>query len=153
MKNSSHFKQGLLLVVGVAAVQLAQAQSAPEKTIKARQSAYYLIGDQMARINATAKGELPFDKDAMQLSGEILGVLSAAVLHYFPVGSDQGAATKAKPEIWKEVARFKQLGDASHSEALKLKTVLATGDLAAIKAAYGVTAKSCKACHDVFKDK
>ncbi len=153
MKERSHFKQGLLLVVGVAAVQLALAQSAPEKTIKARQSAYYLIGDQMARINATAKGELPFDKDAMQRSGEVLDVLSAAVLHYFPAGSDQGAPTKAKPEIWKEVARFKQLGEASHGEALKLKVVLTTGDLVAIKAAYGATAKSCKTCHDIFKDK
>lgn len=153
MKTINPAVRGLVVTACLAAMVGAHAQSAPEKAIKARQSAYYLIGDQMARINATAKGDLAFDKAAMQQSGEILGLLSKAVHSYFPAGSDQGAPTKAKPEVWKEAARFKQLGEASHEETLKLKTALATGDLAAIKAAYGATAKSCKACHDNFKEK
>lgn len=153
MKTINLAARGLVAMTCLVAAVGASAQSAPEKAIKARQSGYYLIGVQMALINATAKGELAYDKVAMQHSAELLSLLSKEVLNHFPAGSEQGGATKAKPEVWKDSTRFKQLGEASHEETLKLKTSVATGDLAAIRLAYRSTAKSCMACHDSFKEK
>lgn len=153
MNASKVVIRGLQIAALLATTSSAFAQNAPEKVIKARQSAYYLMGDQMARINATAKGDLALDKAFILQNAEVLEVLSKAVRSYYPPGSDQGAPTKAKPEVWKDAARFKQLADASHEEILKLKAAVATGDLPVMRVAYGAAAKSCKSCHDSFKDK
>jgi cytochrome c556 len=129
---------------------LASAQAAPEKAIRARQSGYYLMGQQMARINATIKGDLAFDKAALEMSAEAVDVIARLVVDYFPAGSDQGGS-KAKPEIWKETPRFKQMAQALQSESAKLKAAVRAGDMDAIKAAFGATSKSCKACHDAYR--
>ena len=139
---------GLLVAAALPAVAVPDV--APEKAIKARQSAYYLMGQQMARINATVKGDLPFDKPSLGLSADALEVMSKLVADQFPAGSEQGN-TKAKPELWKEPAKFRQLMQASQAETAKLKVAVHGGDLDAIKAAYGATSRSCKACHDSYK--
>jgi cytochrome c556 len=126
------------------------AAMAPDKAIKARQSGYFLMGQQMARINATIKGDVPLDKDELQKSAELLELLSRMTPDNFPAGSEQGT-TKAKPEIWKDSAHFKQLADAMTVEAGKLKGAVASGNLSLMKVAYGNASRSCKACHDSFK--
>lgn len=125
-------------------------QVAPEKAIKARQSAYFLMGQEMALINASIKGNAQVDKADLQMSADALELLSRIAVENFPAGSDQGA-TKAKPEIWKDAGHFKQLADAMTAETSKLKSAVASGDVSAMKAAYGATSRSCKACHDSFK--
>jgi cytochrome c556 len=72
------------------------------------------------------------------------------VSDHYPPGSDSGS-TRAKPEVWKESARFRDLGQASQAEAAKLLAAVQAGNLDAVKAAYGATTKSCKTCHDSFK--
>lgn len=148
-----HLKRGiaggaLFALAGLPA--LAESQVNPEKAIRARQASYYLMGAQMARINATLKGDLPFDKPSLQTSAEALELIGRLVADNFPPGSDQGS-TKARPEVWKEAPRFRELQQASQAEAAKLKAAVNGGDMQAIKVAYGATSKSCKACHDAFK--
>jgi cytochrome c556 len=139
----------MALVACVCMPDLASAQAAPEKAIRARQSGYYLMSQQMARINATLKGELAFDKTTLETSAEAVELIGRLVVDDYPAGSDQG--TRARPEIWKEAARFRQLAQASQSESAKLKAAVRGGDLDAVRAAYGATSKSCKACHDVYR--
>jgi cytochrome c556 len=129
---------------------LSPAQTAPEKAIRARQSGYYLMGQELARIGATVKGDLTFDKTALERSAEVLDVIGRLVADHYPIGSDQGS-TKAKPEIWSETPRFRQLAQASQSEAARLRAAVRGGDLDAIKAAYGATSQSCKSCHDAYR--
>jgi cytochrome c556 len=146
-------KQWGTLVVVIACIcmpALSSAQTAPEKAIRARQSGYYLMGQELARIGATVKGDLAFDKTALETSAEALEVIGRLVVDNYPAGSDQGS-TKAKPDIWRETPRFKQLAQASQSEAAKLRAAVRGGDLDAIKAAYGATSKSCKSCHDAYR--
>ena len=155
MKRSVH---SVAAVCGALATVIAVVSSpawaagelAPEKAIRARQSAYYLMGQQMARINATVKGDLPFDKPAMETSAEVLDAVSRIATEYYPAGSDQGS-TKAKPSVWKEQPRFQQLAQASQADTAKLRAAVHAGDLGAIKAAFGAAGQSCKACHDSFK--
>ncbi|MEN9868591.1 MAG: hypothetical protein RL748_4181 [Pseudomonadota bacterium] len=125
---------------------------APEKALQARQASYFLMGQQMARINATIKGDLAFDKPAMQLSADALDMLGRLVQENYVPGSDQGN-TRAKAGIWKEMPRFKQMAQESQVEIVKLREAIYRADLAAIKTAYGNTSKSCKNCHDTFKEK
>ena len=129
---------------------MAAAAPSPEKAIKARQSAFFLMGQQMGTISATVKGNLPFDKPSLQASAELLELLSRVAVQNFPAGSDEGM-TKAKPEIWKDTGRFRQLADEMTGETVKLRAAINTGDIAQIKAAYGNTSHSCKSCHEAFK--
>jgi cytochrome c556 len=139
------------VVAGLCVPGLVSAESATEKAIRARQSSYYLMGQQMARIGATLKGDVAFDKAALETSADAVDVIGRLVIDYFPAGSDQGSNTKAKAEIWKETPRFRQMAQAMQAESAKLKAAVHGGDLDAIKAAFGATAKSCKACHDAYR--
>lgn len=140
------------LAAACAPAQAQPFQVAPEKALQARQAGYYLMGQQMARINATIKGDVAMDKPALQFSAEVLDLMGRLVQDNYVPGSDQGK-TQAKPAIWKEMQRFKQLGQESQAEVVKLKEAIARGDMAAIKTAYGNTGKSCKTCHDLYKEK
>ena len=130
----------------------ADNEASPERAIKTRQATYFLMGQQLAKINATIKGDLPFDKASLELSADVLVMLSKLAPQSYPVGSDQGA-TKAKADIWKDMVKFNKLAQDSQVEAGKLKAAVTTGDMALIKAAYGATSHSCKSCHDAYKDK
>ena len=69
---------------------------------------------------------------------------------------DQGAAdpaSEAKPEIWKEQAKFKAAADKAMGELSKLDAAAKTGNIDQIKAAFGAAGQSCKACHDAYRGK
>jgi cytochrome c556 len=70
----------------------------------------------------------------------------------FVEGSDVGE-TKAKAEIWKQSAKFKEASDKFQQEAVKLAAAAKTGKEDAFKAAVTATAGACKACHDDFRNK
>jgi cytochrome c556 len=58
--------------------------------------------------------------------------------------------TDAKPAVWTEQAKFKDLSEKMQGEVLKLQAAAKTGNLDALKVAYRATSDSCKACHDHF---
>ena len=68
----------------------------------------------------------------------------------FVAGTDKGD-TRAKPEIWAEQAKFKKSADDMQAAVAQLNTAAKTGNLDAIKTAFGAAGKSCKACHDAFR--
>lgn len=143
----------LVSLIGCLAAPLAHAQFAKtEDAIKYRQSALTLMGNHMGRIGAVVKGEKPFNAAEVQASAAVIEFASRLPWEAFVPGSDQGQ-TKAKPDIWKEPARFKQASEKMQSEVAKLSAAAKTGDLAQIKTAFGAAGQSCKACHDDFRAK
>ena len=58
---------------------------------------------------------------------------------------------KVKPEIWKNRQEFEKLMSDFQEQITKLNQVAHSGDQAAVKEQFGVTAKSCKNCHDKFR--
>lgn len=140
------------LIIGACWAAQTLAESSQEKAIRARQAAYHVMGHQMGLINAVIKGDLPFDKASLKLRAQTVDLVGRLVGENFPVGSDKGN-TKAKPNVWKDAARFKELALASQVETAKLLAALDQGELDEIKSAYGSASKSCKSCHDEFKAK
>lgn len=128
------------------------AQVPAERAVKYRQSAYYLMGQNLSQMNLMLKGEAPFDKAAAELNAETIVLMSRLVAHAFPAGSD-GGDSKAKPEVWKEGDKFRQLQQASQGEADKLHAAAKAGDQQLLRVRFGDLSKSCKACHDQFKSK
>ena len=64
-----------------------------------------------------------------------------------------GHDTKAKPDVWKDPAKFQAAGKELQQQTAKLDAAAKTGNLDLIKAAFGDTAKACKNCHDSFRNK
>ena len=128
------------------------AQVPAERAVKYRQSAYYLMGQHLSRMNLVLKGEMPYDKGAVDMNAEVIELMSRIVFDAFPPGSE-GPSSKAKPEIWREMDKFKQLARATQGEVEKLRAAAKTGDLALLRARFNDVSKSCKVCHDQFKTK
>jgi cytochrome c556 len=123
----------------------------PEDAVKYRQSSLFVMGQHFARIGAMANGRVPFDAKVAADNAEIVAAMAKLPWAAFGPGTDKGAPTKAKPEIWTEQAKFKDAGDKAMAETTKLAAAAKTGNLDALKAAFAATAGTCKACHDAYR--
>ncbi|GAB4205602.1 MAG: cytochrome c [Tibeticola sp.] len=145
----------LLTLAGAAATLSAPvfAQFAkPDDAIKYRKAAFTVMGAHFGRIGAMVNGKAPFDAKAAAANADIVATMSQLPWAAFGPDTDLGD-TRAKPEIWKEQAKFKQGAEKLQAEAAKLAAAAKTGNLDNIKAAFGPTAETCKACHDAFRAK
>lgn len=148
-------KQWALVACVVAASfgKAAQAQFAkPEDAIKYRKASLTLTAAHFGRIGAMAQGKVPFDAKVAADNAELVATLSRLPWAAFVEGSDVGD-TKAKPEIWKQSAKFKEASDKFQQEAQKLLVAAKSGKEADVKAAFTATAGTCKGCHDDFRNK
>jgi cytochrome c556 len=134
-----------------AAISLpAAAQFAkPEDAIKYRQSALFVMGQHFSRIGAMANGRVPFDAAAAAANADIVAEMAKLPWAAFGAGTEGG---KSKPEVWKEAAKFKEHQDKMVAETGKLAVAAKAGNIDALKAQFGATAGSCKACHDSFRN-
>jgi len=123
----------------------------PEDAIKYRQGAFRVMAEHFGRIGAMANGRVPFDAKVAQENMAIVDVLHTLPFTAFPAGSDKGAPTRAKPEVWKDSARFKAAHDKLDAEMAKLQSAVKSGSLDGIKAVFGGVGGACKGCHDDFR--
>ena len=123
----------------------------PEDAIKYRQSAFTVMANHFGRLNAMAQGRVPFDAKAAAENAVIVSDLAKLPFTAFGEGTDKGMPHRAKPEIWKDAAKFKGAADKMVAEVAKLDAAAKAGNLDALKAAAGAVGASCKACHDDFR--
>lgn len=145
-------KISLILAAVLTVVALpASAQFAkPEDAVKYRKASFTVMSTHFGRVNAMVNGRVPFDAKVAAENIELVADLAKLPWPAFGEGTDKGE-TRAKPEIWKESAKFKELSDKFQAETVKLQAAGKTGNLDAIKVAFGATGASCKACHDNFR--
>lgn len=137
------------LAVMLTAPALAQFAK-PEDAVKYRKSALFVMQQNFSRLAAMAGGKAPFDARAAADSAAVAEFMSKLPWAAFGEGTDQGE-TRAKPEIWKEQAKFKDYSEKMQAEMSKLAAAAKTGNLDAIKSAVNATGASCKACHDAYR--
>lgn len=124
-----------------------------EDAIKYRQSALFVMGQHFGRIGAMATGRAPFDAQRAQESAELVEQLAKLPWAAFGAGTDKGAPTKAKPEVWAEQTKFKEHSEKLQAQSLQLAAAAKTGSLDNLKTAFGSMADTCKSCHDNFRAK
>lgn len=142
-----------LCAVATAAAAPAYAQQAPkpEDQIRYRQSIMNVIGRQFGMLAAMAKGEVPYNKEAAVKAAGLVETLSSLPAPLFGPGLDKGAPTKASQKIWSEPDKFKAALEKMQGEVKKLPG--AAGDPAALKTVAGDVGKTCKGCHDDYREK
>ena len=129
------------------------AQMKPEVVIDYRQSVMTLIGWNFGPMAAMVKGRIPFDAKEFAKHAGRVAFLAPQALEGFAKGSDKGAKTAAKPEIWSDFDNFKLKLDDLINESKTLSDVAASGDEAKMKEQFKKVAGACKACHDKYKEK
>lgn len=131
-----------------ASAQFAKAEDA----VKYRQSALFVMGQHFGRVGAMANGRVPFDAKVAAENAELVAALSKLPWAGFGPGTDKAGNTKAKPEIWAEQVKYKDLSDKLTVETTKLSAAAKTGNIDNLKTAFSATAAACKACHDVYRN-
>lgn len=141
----------LFAAMAVALSVPAAAQFAkPEDAIKYRKASFTVMAAHFGRDGAMANGRAPYDAKAAADNAEIAVAMSKLPWAAFGEGTDKGE-TRAKPEIWKEQAKYKEGADKMQAEMVKLAAAAKTGNLDNLKAAFGPAAGTCKACHDAYR--
>ncbi len=121
--------------------------------MKERHENYEKIGDAMKRIGRTLKSDSP-DLAVVRTGADTIATLAPQVKTWFPAGTGPDVGkTEAKAEIWQKNDDFNAKADDFVRAATAFQAAARGGDLAAIRAAQGDLGKSCKACHDLYREK
>ena len=136
-----------LAAAGPAAAQFQK----PEDAVRYRQAAFQVMAAHFGRIGAMVNNRIPFDAAQAAANAEIATYMSKLPYAGFVEGSQ--ANSKARPEIWTERAKFDAAAQKMQDDMSRLNAAAKTGNLDQIRAAFGATAQSCKACHDAYQAK
>ncbi|MBD3892735.1 cytochrome c [Hydrogenophaga sp.] len=136
-------------LAALAAPAMAQFQK-PEDAVKYRQAAFTVMGAHFGRLGAMANGRVPFDARVAAENAAVVESLSKLPWAAFGTGT-QMAPSRSLPHVWAEQARFRAGAERMQVEVVKLSAAANSGDLQALRAAFGPAAQSCKACHDDFR--
>jgi cytochrome c556 len=139
-------------LLGATFASQALAQAKPEVLVKQRQAAMTLQSKYLGPIGGMLKGNIPYNADTVALNATFLENLSRMPWDGF-APSTQGEKSKAKPEVFKDPAKFKQAAETLEQATAKLGAVARAKDEAGVKAAFGPVAKACGGCHDNFREK
>jgi cytochrome c556 len=131
----------------------AHAQFKPEEAIAYRQGIMKAQRWNLVPIALMVQGKTPYDQAILLTKAQRLNALASMTGDGFVAGSEAGAPTKARPEIWSNAAGFKQAWEGFAAETPKLVAAAQSGNMDQIKAAFGPVVKSCDNCHDNFRSK
>ena len=139
---------GFLLSAFPAGAQFAR----PEDAVKYRQAALTIMNTHLNRIGAMANGRVPLDANTLLEDAETLGTVSRLPWAGF-VPATERISSRAKPEIWAELPKFKERSEALMAETAKLVAAARTQNLDQIKAAFNATDSACRACHNAYRSR
>ena len=141
----------VLATAGFVIATPASAQFAkPEDAVKYRQSALFVMSQHFGRIGAMANGRVPYDAKSAVDNAEVVAEMAKLPWSGFVANTD-GLSQKAKADIWKEQAKFKEHNEKLVGETTKLLAAAKTNNLDNLKTAFASTAGTCKACHDTYR--
>ena len=141
-----------VIASGAGVVGSAQAQQKPEDVIKYRKAVMTVQAWNMRPLALMVKGQQPYDAALFAWYAGVIQSTSFMLPDAFLPGSDKGD-TRAKPEIWKDAAKFKQAVDNFNADATRLVAATKAGTLDAVKGPFGALAKNCGSCHNEFRMK
>ena len=130
----------------------AQADSAVEKAVDYRQGLMNVFAWNVTSMGDMAKGKVPFDGTAFaNYAKDLAAAARLELMAAFPEDSIN-EDSDASDTIWLDWEKFQDKHRALGEQSAKLAEVVVGGDEAAMKKQFGETARTCKGCHDDFKN-
>lgn len=141
-----------LLTTSVGVVP-AQEDFDPRPVIEGRQAALRDIGAAFKNINDELKRSQPSIPLIRQNANQIDDLVKQQKFWFPPgTGPETEIEMRATNSIWTQPADFKAGQAALSEQAAKLAKTAAGQDLAAIKAQTQALARTCKSCHDKYRE-
>jgi cytochrome c556 len=117
-----------------------------------RHENYEKIGDSMKLISRELKADSP-NLDRVRTGAATINQLAPQVPTWFPAGTGPDVGkTEARAEIWQKPDDFAAKAKALREAASSFNAAAQGNDLAAIRSAHANLGKTCKACHDLYRE-
>jgi cytochrome c556 len=146
-----------LIFIGLTLATPGFAAKDPNKgAIEARQGEMELRSFFAGPLFAMAKGKIPYDAvKAQMLADNLVKLMDIDISSSWVKGTDNTAYpddTTALPEIWTTYPEISKYGEKYTTAVNELAAVAGNGEKA-LKSKVGALGKSCKGCHDEFREK
>jgi cytochrome c556 len=153
-------KKTIAIIIGTAMLSTFTVLAEPAKSAKQakavteyRQAILKLVKSNVGALGAMNKGAIPFNAQTLQTNAVRLEQLSLMLEDYFATDTTSfDVDTAALDKIWANQADFKDKINALTAAATNLNKVATAGDTSKFKPAIGQVFKSCKGCHDNYKE-
>lgn len=153
-------KKTMVFIIGIAMFSTFSLSAQPAKSAKQakaateyRQAIFKLVKSNVGVLGAMNKGAIPFDVQTMQTNSLRLEQLSLMLEDYFATDTTGfDFETSALDKIWSNQADFNEKVSALTIAAKNLNNVATAGDSSQYKSAIGQVFKSCKGCHDNYRE-
>jgi len=153
-------KKAIAVIIGTAMLSTFTVLAEPAKSAKQakavtqyRQAILTLVKSNVGALGAMNKGAIPFNAETIQTNSLRLEQLSLMLKDYFVTDtSGFDVETEALDKIWANKADFNDKITALTAAASNLNNVAKAGDTSQFKPAIGQVFKSCKGCHDNYKE-
>ncbi len=136
------------------AIAVAAADTAPDNAIKYRKAVMGVVGANMNGVVMIAKGEVEH-KDAIAAHARMLAEAAKLSPPAFRQNTDGKGKEKttSKAKVWDDWADFEKGLRAFAEESEKLASLAESGDMDGLRDQIGKVGKTCKSCHDDYRDK
>lgn len=119
--------------------------------VEYRQGALKVMALHFSSIGAMVNGKKPYDAAQAAFDANVVQTISA--LPWAGFGDEtEDIKSDARAEIWMEKDKFLEASKKLQTATAGLVDAAKTGDQAKLKVAFGQTARSCKACHDAYRE-
>ena len=154
-QNSTSLILAAMLALVFAGTAIAQQAPKPENLIKWRQSAFQVVAWNSGRIKSSL--DSGYNKEqVLKAATAIAAIANSGLGSLFAAGTETGKGwhdTTVKPELFANSAKFAELGGEFGKESNELVRVVSSGaDAGAVKDQFGKLQKTCKSCHDEFRN-
>lgn len=140
----------ILIATSLFALNLASAETKVADTIKYRQAVMESLAAHVEALSLMAFNKVE-PTEFYQRHAEALANGTAEVKDLFPAGSGEGD-THALPEVWESPDDFGAAAAKSAEAFSNLRDAVAGGDNKAIMGAFAAAGKSCKGCHEKYRE-
>ena len=150
-------QKACLLLIGLSLTGVSFAAKDPMlKAIEARQGEMQLRSFNAGPLFGMAKGNIEYDAElAKQLAANLKLLLDLDMGRSWPQGSDNQAypgKTTSLPEIWTTYPEINEYGK-RYAQAVNELAAVAGDGRDALRSKIPALGKSCKGCHDEFREK
>lgn len=123
----------------------------PQQLVSKRQAIFKKMTKTLEPMGLVARERKDYNKGEFQESAQALQELSSQPWALFTADGNY-PPTRAKPEVWQKAAEFKGAQDNYLATVEQLVKVSGNADLNAIRDAVNNIEKSCKSCHNQFRN-
>lgn len=123
----------------------------PQQLVSKRQAIFKQFTKTLEPLGLVARERQDYVKTTFVANAQALQELSTQPWAYFSADGNY-PPTRAKPDVWGKAADFKLAQDNYLAAVNKLADVAGSADMPAIKASVEAVQKSCKNCHDQFRN-